>query len=312
MIISASRRTDIPNYYSEWLYRRIEEEVVCVRNPFRYHQVSRISLSPEVVDGFVFWTKNPQPMFGGLERLNRYPFYFQFTLNGYEQDVEPNIPDKWTEMIPVFQELSGRIGAERVIWRYDPIFLNEHYTLTGHVQRFERIAKSLAGYTDRVVISFLDFYGSTKAWMRQAKARTPNTEERLTLARELSSIAHSYRMEPVSCAEEIDLLPYGIRHGSCVDVERMGRIGGCRLKAPRDQNQRKACGCGISIDIGCYHTCGNGCGYCYAGGGCGGRAGKNCNPDSPLLCSEIDEEDVVRVREIASYRENQMTLEEFL
>ena len=94
MIISASRRTDIPTYYSDWFMQRIKEGYVLARNPMNAHQVSRISLNPEVVDGIVFWTKNPLPMLDKLPLLKDYMYYFQFTLNGYEQDVEAGVPSK--------------------------------------------------------------------------------------------------------------------------------------------------------------------------------------------------------------------------
>lgn len=122
MIISASRRTDIPNYYSEWFYNRIKEGFLYVRNPMNAHQISEIKITPEIVDCIVFWTKNPLPMMSRLDELKDYPYYFQFTLTGYGKDVEANLPNKKTEMIPVFQELAEKIGKEKVIWRYDPIF----------------------------------------------------------------------------------------------------------------------------------------------------------------------------------------------
>ena len=133
MIISASRRTDIPAYYALWFLRRLEAGFVCVRNPVNFHQVSRIPLSPEVVDGIVFWTKNPTPMLDRLPLLKDYPFYFQFTLTAYAQDLEPGVPNKNEVIIPAFQELSRRIGPERVIWRYDPILPTPKYNIDYHV-----------------------------------------------------------------------------------------------------------------------------------------------------------------------------------
>ena len=116
MIISASRRTDIPSYYSEWLFNRIREEYVLVRNPMNIHQIGKINLSPNVVDGLVIWTKNPIPMLGRLSELEKYNFYFQFTLNAYGKNVEPNVPSKKDAIIPAFIELSKAIGRDRVIW----------------------------------------------------------------------------------------------------------------------------------------------------------------------------------------------------
>ena len=125
MIISASRRTDIPSYYSDWFFNRIKDGFVYVRNPMNIHQISKISLSPTIVDGIVFWTKNPTPMLNRLHELNDYTYYFQFTLNPYGTDVEPNVPSKNDIVIPTFQQLSKEIGKNRVIWRYDPIFFND-------------------------------------------------------------------------------------------------------------------------------------------------------------------------------------------
>lgn len=126
MIISASRRTDIPSYYSEWMLNRLKEKYVLVRNPMNIHQVSKIDLSPNVVDAIVFWTKNPTPMLGRLDELKDYIYYFQFTLTAYGPDVERNLPSKNRIIIPTFQELSKEIGKEKVVWRYDPIFLTNN------------------------------------------------------------------------------------------------------------------------------------------------------------------------------------------
>lgn len=54
------------------------------------HQISKINLSPEVVDCIVFWTKNPEPMIDRLDELKDYKYYFQFTLTGYGYDIERN------------------------------------------------------------------------------------------------------------------------------------------------------------------------------------------------------------------------------
>lgn len=140
MILSVSRRTDIPNYYSEWFFNRIKEGFVYVRNPMNVHQVSRIDITPEMVDCIVFWTKNPEPMLERLDELALYNYYFQFTLTGYGTDIECNVPNKKEKIIPIFQKLSEKIGRQKVIWRYDPIIFNEKYTPEYHLKAFEQIA----------------------------------------------------------------------------------------------------------------------------------------------------------------------------
>ena len=142
MIISASRRTDIPSFYSDWMFNRLKEGYVCVRNPMNIHQISQISLSPDVVDGIVFWTKNPTPM---LERIHE--------LDG--KDVEKNIPSKNDVIIPTFKKLSSIIGKERIVWRYDPILINEHYTIEYHKKYFKKLCESLSNYTEKCTVTFI-------------------------------------------------------------------------------------------------------------------------------------------------------------
>ncbi len=162
MILSVSRRTDIPNYYSEWFFNRIKEGFVYVRNPMNARQVSKIDITPKVVDCIVFWTKNPEPMLSRLDELALYDYYFQFTLTGYGKDMECNVPHKKEKMIPIFQELSKRIGMKKVIWRYDPVIFTKKYTPEYHLKAFEQIAAALKGYTAKSVISFVDMYAKNK------------------------------------------------------------------------------------------------------------------------------------------------------
>ena len=144
MILSVSRRTDIPNYYSDWFFNRVKAGFVNVRNPLNTHQISQIKITPDIVDCIVFWTKNPIPMMARLDELNRYQYYFQFTLTGYGNDVEKNLPDKKTVMIPAFRKLSQNIGKDKIIWRYDPIFFSKRYTMNyKSIQTYSRIFKGL-------------------------------------------------------------------------------------------------------------------------------------------------------------------------
>lgn len=162
MIVSASRRTDIPTFYSEWFYNRIKEGFLYVRNPMNAHQISRIDLSPDVVDCIVFWTKNPIPMLPRLDELAAYKYYFQFTLTGYGRDMEANLPDKKEKLIPAFKQLAEKIGKKRIIWRYDPIVFTKKYSPEYHIKAFTQIAEALDGCTEKCVISFVDIYAKNK------------------------------------------------------------------------------------------------------------------------------------------------------
>lgn len=304
MVLSVSRRTDIPNYYSEWFYNRIREGFLYVRNPINRHQVSEISLSPDVVDCIVFWTKNPKPMMGKLDRLKDYKYYFQFTLTGYGADVEPGVPHKRDAMLPVFQELSEKIGREKVIWRYDPILFTNRYTPEYHIKAFGQIARALRGYTDKCVISFVDVYPKNRKPMGMLKLGTLDDGQKLAFVSQLSRIASENGMAVGCCAEDMDFAQCGVQRNSCVDKSLIEAIAGCHISAGKDKNQRGSCGCMKSIDVGTYNTCRNGCVYCYANyrQGVVAENSKRYDPNSPLLCDEVMEGDRVTQRAMKSLK----------
>ncbi|MCI8866227.1 MAG: DUF1848 domain-containing protein [Lachnospiraceae bacterium] len=309
MILSVSRRTDIPNYYSDWFIARIKEGFLYVRNPMNAHQISRIDLSPEVVDCIVFWTKNPANMIEKLGHLEKYMYYFQFTLTGYGKDVEPNLPNKRKEVIPTFKRLSEKIGKERVIWRYDPILVNKRYTMDYHRKAFEEIASNLEDNTEKVVISFVDFYSKTQRNTRGLDIRQITNEERVELAGEMARIASKYHLIIETCAEQINLNEVGILHGSCIDKKRIERLLGCKLIVEKDKNQRGACGCFESVEVGAYNTCLNGCKYCYANFN-NSKVEDNVklyNRDSALLCGKISSDDRITERKMKSMKDNQIS-----
>jgi len=308
MIISASRRTDIPAFYSDWFFNRIEEGFVLVRNPLNFHQVSKIELSPEVVDCIVLWTKNPQPMIDKLSGLENYNYYFQFTLTPYDNTIEPNVPDKQL-LVKTFQELSARIGSHRVIWRYDPIFLTEAFDVNYHVRCFEYLADKLCSYTKRCVISFMDMYKKTERNLKGIDLVPMNEETMREIAYHLSLIAKKYDLQLVTCCEDIDLTEFGIKPGKCIDDELISKIIGKKLDVRKDPNQRLGCGCVQSIDIGAYNTCQHKCLYCYANFNTS-LVDKNVrlhSATSPLLFGHLQEGDKVTVRQVFSHINNQLS-----
>ena len=310
MIISASRRTDIPSYYSEWLVNRLKEKYVLVRNPMNIHQVSKIDLSPDVVDAIVFWTKNPTPMLSYLDQINDYTYYFQFTLSAYGPDVERNLPSKNKIIIPTFQQLSKEIGKEKVIWRYDPIFFNEQYSIEYHCKYFEVLASKLGDYTEKCTVSFMDMYRNTERNVKPLSIVKDTYEMQVELLQRFVEIAKEYGLYIDTCAEIGDFHNIVVEHAHCIDRERIERIGGFKLNVDKDTNQRAECGCVASIDIGAYNTCKNGCLYCYANYS-SNTVEKNFgmhNPKSPLLFGEIDSTDVIKERKVKSLINNQMNL----
>lgn len=310
MILSVSRRTDIPNYYSEWFFNRLKDEFLYVRNPMNFHQISEIKISPDVVDCIVFWTKNPLPMMERLDELEAYNYYFQFTLTGYGNDVERNLPNKKTSVIPIFQELSNKIGKEKVVWRYDPIFFSNRYNVQYHLKAFRSIAEALSGYTEKCVISFLDIYPKNKKNMDNLLSYDLSDSELREFAKELSNIAKENHIKIGSCAEKVDLDEYGIIHNSCIDKELIEKIIGCKLKINKDKNQRIECGCVESVEVGTYNTCKNGCVYCYANYSAKSVESnfQKYDPLSPLLCGHIEKDDKISTRKVVSLKETQISI----
>lgn len=302
VILSVSRRTDIPNYYSDWFFNRLKESFLYVKNPMNAHQVSKIDLSPEIVDCIVFWTKNPENMMKRMAELKGYHYYFQFTLTGYEPDIEPKIPDK-KHMVEVFTQLSKLIGSEKIVWRYDPILLNSRYTMQYHLDTFRALAETLKGYTKHVVISFVDEYVKNRRNLANLEIRTPTEDEIQELAVEMAQIASDNGMVIESCAEKIDLHQYGIAHGSCIDKQRIEAIIGSEISGSKDKNQRGECGCMESVEVGTYDTCKNGCIYCYANAS-NKRVMDHAalyDEHSPLLCGVVGNNDVITNRKVKSF-----------
>ena len=305
MIISASRRTDIPAFYSDWFYKRIEEGYVYVVNPMNRKQVSKIFLNPDTVECFVFWTKNAKPMMDRLFLLDEmgFQYYFQFTITSYHSDIEPGIVNK-NDVIHSFQKLSEQIGKEKVIWRYDPIFLTETYTLEYHEAWFEAICKRLSGYTEKCVISFIDMYRKTMRNSKDLRIQEFSHKDMIQLAKMIGSIAKQYNIKVETCSEAIDLSQYGIEHGKCIDDRLISRILGTPLKDHKDLNQRKECGCIESIDIGKYDTCKHFCKYCYANYSLS-LVHESCtyyNVDDPILASSLKGDEKITLRKMKSMK----------
>jgi hypothetical protein len=279
----------------------LEEKFVYVRNPMNLRQVSKINLAPELVDCIVFWSKNPKPMIDKLQSdrtlLKDYNYYFQFSLNPYEPDVEAGLPPK-TEIIETFKRLSDMIDPQRVIWRYDPVLVNSKYSTAYHIDKFDEFSGALKGYTEKVTFSFIDFYKKIAKNIKLLEVVEISTEEKNIIAQRFSEIAKSNNLSIDTCAEEIDLSGYGITHARCIDDRLISKIVGHYLLVEKDKNQRLECGCVKSIDIGEYNSCSNGCTYCYANysNGIVDKNAKEHIQSSPLLIGDVCPDDIVKER----------------
>jgi len=303
MILSVSRRTDIPAFYSEWFFNRLKEGFVYVRNPMYPKQVSRIELNTKSIDCIVFWTKDPKEMLLKLDELSEYEFYFHFTLNPYGKNIETNLP-RFEDRIQTFIDLSDRIGKERVIWRYDPIILTNEIGVQYHVEMFDKIANILKNHTTSVVISILDNYQKIRKRMNTVENRNITSSEIESIAISLKKTSDMYGLKITSCAEDIDLSPYGINPGKCIDDQLISKLLGQEIKIQKDKNQRGVCGCVESIEIGAYNTCLHNCKYCYANFDEDTVSDRNQqhNVDSPFLFGGMHDDDKITERKFKIYK----------
>ncbi|WP_303815379.1 DUF1848 domain-containing protein [Acidaminococcus timonensis] len=292
MIINTGQRTDIPAFYARWFLNRLQAGFVCVRNPYNPSQVSRYRLSPDVVDCIGFCTKNPLPMLPYLDRLQDYGQYWYVSITPYGRDLEPNVPDKHL-LLDAFRQLSQKVGKLRVGWRYDPILLTDRYTPEYHLRAFRTMAEALAGFTDTVVISFVDCY--PKVLQNFPELQAVPRAVRLQLGQELVRIAADCGMGLRTCAEGDELAPYGADCSGCMKLSDYERAIGKTLLAPKRKGARAECACYLGCDIGAYSTCRHFCRYCYANGSQQEVLAKcrQHDPESPFLIGNYEKGDQI-------------------
>lgn len=298
MILSISRRTDIPAFYGKWFINRLKEGFVYIRNPFNVHQISKVNLTSDKIECIIFWTKNPSEEFiDNLKIIDElgYKYYFQYSITSYDKTIEQNIPQKAIQT-EKFQKLANKIGKEKVIWRYDPIFFNEKYSFEYHKKWFEYIAAKLENNTEKCIISFLDYYPKIKKRLIDNKIPEVTENQMSEFAFFLSSIGKKYNIKIESCCEKADLSFAGIEHGHCIDPKLINKISEQQYNFKKDKSQRQNCGCIESIDIGTYNTCKNGCIYCYANQK--ENVITNYDVNSPLLCSKLLPNDKITERTV--------------
>jgi len=271
-IISVSRRTDIPAFYSEWFMNRIRAGYCTVPNPYNPSQVSRVSLKPDDVRALVFWTRNPRPLMKYLPELDAlgFKYYFLNTIIGYPAAIDPSSPPIDTA-VKTFKELSQLLGKERIIWRYDPMLLSNLTPVEWHIEQIQKLTGQLRGFTDKVIFSFVEPYRKTCARLQKETgtdfklspdAFNPAAYE--PILKFLSEAAAKENIKVQSCSEEISWLKYGISNGKCIDDELIAHLAGQPFKFKKDPSQRQLCNCIQSKDIGAPNTCMFGCRYCYA------------------------------------------------
>ena len=293
VIISASRETDIPAFYMDWLINRFDRGYLKWKN-FYNGLYSYVSLSK--VRLIVFWSKNPKSLLKHFEYFDKkgINYYVQYTLNDYDDEkLEPKVPDVKSR-IETFIKISEKIGKEKVIWRFDPFILTDKTGTDDILRKVENIGNQLKGYTEKLVFSFVDIkhYKKVQNNLRRHHINYQEFNERTMreIAAGLEELNRNWKLEIATCGEQIELKEYGISHNKCIDDDLIIRLFSgdkelmdflgvelreentlfeekteySRSKNLKDKGQRKYCGCIISKDIGEYNTCPHLCVYCYA------------------------------------------------
>ncbi|HOX31472.1 MAG TPA: DUF1848 domain-containing protein [Spirochaetales bacterium] len=280
MLVSASRRCDLPAFRMGWLMERLREGRVEVPNPYDARRSRLVGLAPAEVECMVFWTRDPRPLAARARELEElgYRFYAQVTITGYPPELEPGCL-RPPEAVGAFAALAEAVGPERALWRYDPILVAAGLDADWHRRNFAALAAALEGRTRRVTLSLLDEYAHTQGRLERAgfpgavfgSPRKPGAaaaalppEPYPGLLAELASIARSRGIEPLACAEPYDLSGLGIGRGACVDPALIEALFGVAIGSGKDRGQRPGCGCAPSVDIGEYGSCPAACAYCYA------------------------------------------------
>ena len=259
MILNVSSRTDIIAFYTPWFINRLKEGFIDVRNPFYKYNVSRIYFSD--VDAFVFCTKNPMPILPYLHLLKK-PILFHVTLTPYDRKVEPNVPKK-SHVIASIKKLSTVLGKENIYVRYDPIFINDTYTVNYHIKVFAKLMEHLDGYVSHVIVSFLDNYKNVQKNISVLNPKKITDDMYREIGLNFSKVAKEHNITVQTCCEEHNLIEYGFKKEDCISATLAYKLTG-KTNFKYWKARGRNCKCIEMVDIGVYNSCRHYCKYCYA------------------------------------------------
>ena len=294
MILMASGRCDIVGFYTKWFMNRYKEGYVMVRNPFNPDLVSKIYF--EDVDLIMFCTKNPIPIIPYLKEIDK-PILFHVTLTPYKKDIEPNVPPKG-KIIEAIKKLSNIVGIDNLYVRYDPILINNTYTIDYHIKEFDMMCSLLSGYVKNIIISFVDIYKNVKNNMSELKLKPFTEDDYKKIGLSFSNSAKKYNMTVQTCFEDNDLTEYGFIKRDCLGIELAYKLTGKDNFKVSNIRKGNKCKCVEMADIGVYNSCNHLCRYCYANFN-EKEINKNMNkhnPSSPLLIGELKKTDIIKIR----------------
>ena len=293
MILNVSGRTDIVAFYSEWFINRYKEGYVDVRNPFNPKLVSRINFKN--VDLILFCTKNPIPILDKLKYIDK-PILFHVTLTPYKKDIEPNVLPKGL-LIESVKKISKIIGIDNIIVRYDPIFLNDKYTVSYHVKAFDKLCNLLNGHVKKIIVSFIDDYKNVRKNQKILNIKEFTEADYKKIGQNFSQSAKKNGITVQTCFEDRNLVEYGFIKNDCLSHELAYKLTG-KTYNKWSARKGKKCNCVKMVDIGNYNSCKHFCKYCYANYD-EKQVFDNFNnhdPNSSLLIGRLNSSDVIKER----------------
>jgi len=276
-IISCSRRTDIPAFLMDWVIEKIKTGYVDVTNPFNRSQIYRVSLKPEHVKCWVWWSKNFNDWIKVYKThsalFNSYKGHsFQFTLNS-PSEVEGNINVSLDDRFKQLEWLLENFGSIAVNFRFDPIIFYKKKgseSLKDNLDKFEYIIEIVSSLgLNEMIFSFATIYSKVKYRMisRGFIPIDPPLEKKKQVLNKLIDICQKYEVKMKACCQPDLLGITGIEQAHCIDAYKIEKIVEERIPKIKDSGQRKSCGCFKSKDIGGYtgiFRCRHNCDYCYA------------------------------------------------
>ena len=293
MILMVSGRCDVVAFHTKWFMNRYHEGYVLVRNPFNPKMISRINF--DNVDLIMFCTKNPIPIVNYLKEIDK-PILFHVTLTSYKKDVEPNVPDK-KKVIEAIKEISRIIGPDNIYIRYDPILINDKYTVDYHIKAFDKLCKILNGYVKHIIISFVDIYKNVINNSKYLNLKEMSNEDYKRIGLSFSKSAKDNNMTVQTCFEDNTLEEYGFIKEDCLSRTLAYKLTG-KIFDIQTARKEKKCHCVKMVDIGVYNSCKHLCKYCYANFDelkIDNNVMKH-NPESSLLIGELNSDDIIKER----------------
>lgn len=228
LIISASRSTDIPAFYADWFFHRLEKGYSSWTNPFNG---VRLFVSYENTRFIVFWSKNPRPLLPYLHVLKERNIkcYIQYSLNDYEQEGLEKVPPL-ASRIETFKLLVKQLGKGAVVWRFDPLILTDKISVDDLLRKVQNIGDQLKDYTEKLVFSFADIsiYKKVKHNLKVSGIQYQEWEkdQMVEFAEKLSAmnLERGWNFQLATCGEEIDITKYNITRNRCIDGDLIARL----------------------------------------------------------------------------------------